>query len=251
MTVGRHGLTRQRPETCLSDLALDRMIAGEPVTQAVRAHLVGCRACASRLADLERPIEGIVVPSRAPDAPRARRARRPGAWIAGTMAVALAATLVTIALWPSGARDGARIKGGLAIELVARHHGGRIEQLLPDAQLTPGEEIRFVVTSPSAGFLAIFGLDRAGAVTRYVPEGEQLRPLAAGRAVLEGSIVLDHTLGAERIIAVLCPDSGPVEPVRVAAQRALELAHGDPRGAIDLPIGCAQASFLIRKASSP
>ena len=41
-----------RPEGCLSDFALDRMLAGEPENEAHRAHLGACERCAKREAEL-------------------------------------------------------------------------------------------------------------------------------------------------------------------------------------------------------
>jgi len=52
----------------------------------------------------------------------------------------------------------------------ARHAGtGRVERVLPGAELSPDDAIRFGVTNDKPGWLVVLGVDAAGQVTPYAP----------------------------------------------------------------------------------
>jgi hypothetical protein len=247
-------LTRDRPEDCLSDLTLDRMLAGElvrkPENSSAEAHLARCALCSSRLDELRRGAERF--PEEVWVAGSAQRAARTASgrryWIPGA-AMAAVAAVFALFLWPRhDAREGERIKGSLGLQIVARHVDGHVEQLLPGANLSAEDAIRFRVSSRRAGYLGIIGIDSKPAVTAYVPSSGQLLPIPKGRdQLLEGSILLDETLGAERIFAVLCNDQLIVDRLIAAGKRALDRAHNDPQGVESLDLDCSQASFPVQK----
>lgn len=243
-------LDRERPESCLSDLQLDRVACGELERTQVDGHLGSCAACLARLdelAEAHRRLAPAMTRAAArlatEVAPRPLRRRRVVA-AAGALLAAAAALFV---LWPRGDERaaGLRAKGGLSLDLAVRRQDGRVEEVLPGDRLAAGDAIRFRVASPTAGQLVIVGLDAAGQVSAYVAP----TAIPAGRGDwLDGAIELDDTPGAERVVAILCPESTAVSEVLAAGHRALAGAGGDPAlvTALALP-GCQEASTWFAK----
>jgi len=245
-------LSRVRPESCLSDLQLDRALRGELARAEVDGHLSACTACLARQGELAEA-ERLLAPEMtraaarlaAAIAPRPLHRRR--AVVAGGVLLAAAAALLLL-LRPRGDQRaaGLRAKGGLSLELAVRHRqDGRVEEVLPGEQLAAGDAIRFRVASPAGGQLVIVGLDAAGQVNAYVPP---TAIAAGGGDWLDGAIELDDSRGAERIVAVLCPKSTGADEVVAAGRRALALAAGDPVAvtALGLP-GCQEATTWFAK----
>jgi len=250
--------TRQTREAgCLSDLALDRLVAGEAVA-AASAHAAGCARCTARLDEFRRArdearplLDAIRARSDDPAARVVPLRRR--AWLRAVVPLVAAAALLMLflprLLEPAA---GVREKGSsaLALDVVVRHADGRVEALAPNGRVRPGEAIRFLVTTPRAGQLVILGLDAAGKVSVYVADGDDPHPVARGqKQPMPGSIVLDATPGAERLVALECESRFDVARAVDAGRRSLERAAKDPRraGALDLP-GCEEAALTMDKS---
>lgn len=232
----------------LSDLALDRLLAGEldgAAGEGVRAHLAQCAACEARRVELTREAEAfpqsVWIAGEAAkvkkqlDAGPARRF----APLAGVTAFAAAASVAAVAFL-AGPRvdDATQTKGGaVGLELYARLADGRVEKLEEGALLGAGDAIRFQVTTDRAGSLSIVGVDGAGTVSTYL---QTSLPQAVRGELLEGSVVLDDAPIAERFFAILC-DNG-VAP-------SLPSVGGDPRRTTALGTGCREGHFLVRKKS--
>jgi hypothetical protein len=149
---------------------------------------------------------------------------------------------------PSGERE--KGMSTLALDVVVRHADGHVEALEPNGRVRPGDAIRFVVTTPRAGHLVILGLDTAGKVSVYVADGDEPHPIDRGaKQAMPGSIVLDATPGAERLVALECDARFTVANVVDAGRRSLENAARDPRrvAALDVP-GCLQAALTMDKS---
>lgn len=246
-----------RAESCLSDLVFDRLVAGERVP-AAEAHAAGCTRCAARLDEFRRARDSDAAVL---DAIRARAAGDGGrvvplrrrVWLSAMLPLVAAAAIALLFL-PRLLRPqtGEREKGSgaLALDVVVRHADGRVEALAPDGHVRPGEAIRFLVTTQRAGHLVILGLDAAGKVSVYVADGDDAHPVARGqKQAMPGSIVLDATPGAERLVALECEARFPVASAVDAGRRSLDRAAQDPRrvGALDLP-GCQQAALTMDKS---
>jgi len=242
-----------RDERCLSDLALDRLVAGEPVDAALTTHAADCARCSGRLDEFRR--------ARAFDAPLLDKLRLQGGSVVplkrrvrlATMLPLFAAAAILLLFLPRLFRpSGEREKGmsTLALDVVVRHADGHIEALAPDGRVRAGDAIRFLVTTPRPGHLVVLGLDAAGTVSVYVADGDQPLSIERGRKqAMPGSIVLDATPGAERLVALECDARFSVANAVDAGRRSLERAARDPRrvSPLDLP-GCQEAALTMDKS---
>jgi hypothetical protein len=267
-------LERLRPESCLSDLALDRWLAGElagqPAGEAVRAHLRACPACSDRLSALEHEPELLPGPGANPPPltvttpPRPAAERRAGsvspvsarkrmfAITAGVAALAAGLVIVVNARHPAPLETGLRSKGDLQLDVVVRHSDGRTETVVPGDALSAGDVVRFVVSTPDPGFVFVIGLDAAGVATPYSPAVGVPAPLPAGRGqALPGTVILDDTLGAERFLLLHCNDATNVDVAVAAGRRALAAARGDPRRVMRLELPCRQVGIAVEKVRRP
>jgi hypothetical protein len=250
-------IERTRPETCLSDLALDRLIAGELAgdeRERAQTHVASCEACRGRRNALDADVRAfpdqLFVAMAAEQARTAAGFGKRGWKVYAAIAVPIAAA-AAIAIWLAIPRDrparvdedGVRTKGGLVLDVIAKRRDGMTEPLGPGATAAPGDAVRFVVSTEAGGRLVVVGLDSAGTASSYVDAA-----IAPGRAQpQEGSVILDATPGVEKFIAVVCPRRADV---LAAAERALRDAGDDPRRVerLALDAACAQASFLVTKA---
>jgi hypothetical protein len=237
-------IARTRSEECLSDLAIDRHLAGE--TSNV-AHAESCAFCSARIEALrvEKRVFpeqiGIVFAAKALD--RRVRSHTIKRALVGVTSLAAAVLLAVIVLPPP--EEGVRTKGGLSLEVIARQGDGSVTHLLPGANVSPGDAIRFRVRSEKSGYLAISGLDAAQVVSVYHDpmriEGD------AHDRLIEGSIILDRTLGPEQIAAIVCKEPMTHEQILALGKEALARAGGDPRRVSELGVECSQTFFLIEK----
>jgi hypothetical protein len=235
----------QTPD-CLSDLRIDRLLAGDldgRESERARAHAAGCAACSARVCAFEAAraapapdLETIrriaaAVPAPSP-APRSRwRALWPSLALAA--AAGTAALIVAVRPVPRGATEAApgaapgdatRIKGGARLGFFVKH-GDAVRRGGPGEPVVAGDLVRFVVSTPRPAHLAIVGLDARGVGSVYFPAPGAADTVAAGTDVeLPRATRLDDTLGPETVAAFFCE-----RPVDLAAVRA------DPRSA---PPGC-------------
>lgn len=245
------------PEGCLSDLSIDRLLAGELRDDSeAAAHLRGCAGCAARRDAIRADAEIFraerigatprltVVPGGAADrGERSRWMRR----VAPALALAASVAVVAVML-PSGSpppAEGFAVKGGGTLALIARTADGKVDRILPGDPLAPGDAVRFEVKAAEPARVWVVGMDAAGAVTVYVEDAA----VQGGPAlVLPGSVVLDDTLGVERIVALFCPERLEKAAVIAAGRAALAQAGGDPAREMTVELeGCTQSSILVRK----
>lgn len=235
----------QRSADCLSDLALDQHVAGESDGATLR-HLAACGACAHRRDQLLDAQHDFM---RAPWVQASiDRTLPPRRW---PYALAMVAAVAVVAVGVSRSPT-TRTKGALGFEIVAKHRDGRVDTLLPGAKLSPGEAIRFRLKTPRAGYAAVLSADAAPNVTVYYPhEADALRIEAHDPLLLDGSITLDDTLGAERLVAVVCDAPPSAAKLERELRAALDAAGGDPARMKPLGTDCLQSAFLIEKIAAP
>jgi hypothetical protein len=264
---------------CLSDLALDRLVAAEldqAGARAARIHLEACTACAARLTALEGerarfeadapPLrltpEGQVSRVPATALAPAPRPTRP-AWLWPSAGAALAAAAAAALLFraappptdvpgagagsitvpgPAPAPGGegeTRAKGSPHIGFFVER-AGSVARGGPGEVLHPGDTLQLVYTATSASFLAVLSVDGARAASVYFPAGPRAAPVEPGAEVqLPSSTVLDATLGPETLYALFCDAPVELAPVRAAFQAA--------PAAPPIPPGCAVDVVRVEK----
>jgi hypothetical protein len=164
---------------------------------------------------------------------RPRRAswRLPAAAAAAGLAAAASVLLLL--------RPAERTKGpGFALGMYVQH-GSEVRRAGPGEVVAPGDAVRFAVTTPAGGYVAVLSLDPKGRGSVYYPLGARAAPVAAGAEVLLPlGMRLDGTLGEERIMALFCTSAVELEPVRAALEGGNE----------HVPVGCqvARWSFVKR-----
>ncbi len=233
--------SRRRGEGCLSDLALDRFRAGE---LAAPAHLSTCGACRARLEALKHEDQRFEAEVWVEGEARKAKRRLP---YAGVGALAAAAAVLLVTQIPNANR----IKGGDALSLALREPGGHTEAVRPGQTLSPGDAVRFVVNAREAGAaVVVLDLDSRGAVSAFAPApgADQPQPFRAGRQVLDGAVVLDDSVGPERLVALLCATPLSAAEAVAAGQRALAKAGGDLGAVKTLDLPCREAWFRFEKA---
>jgi hypothetical protein len=219
----------ERSPGCLSRLHCDQLLNGELEDRDdLKRHHPSCPRCTALLAAHRRERVAFAVP----------RARAPRRWT-----IALAAVAAGFGLWLVASRDRhdaeTRSKGKPALAFYVKH-GGVVREGRPGEAVCPNDAINFTVSTDGPAFLAIISVDGAGKVTAYYPEGPTAAAIAAGRdQVLPRSVLLDDTLGLERVVGVFCD-----RPILVA-----ELAAAVARDA--LPGGCAADALTLEKRRTP
>jgi len=218
---------------CLSDLRIDRMLAGDldgRESERARDHAAGCAACAARVAAFEAAraatppdidMEAIRRIAGAPSASVARRSWR-GLWPSlGLAAAAGTAALIVVARPRAPAHDETtRTKGSARVGFFVKH-GDAVRRGGPGEPVSPGDLVRFVVSTPRPAHLAIVGLDAGGAASVYFPPAGAADTVAAGTDVeLPRATLLDDTLGPETVAAFFCERAVDVTTIRARPQSA-------------------------------
>lgn len=242
MSWAPEGLEPGRPVGCLSEYALERLRLGELVgdsRETARAHVGFCARC-SAIAD---QLAGAAasLPPRRPSAEHPRRLRRLRLGAAGgALAVAAACLIVWARLGPGDEGAGeVRLKGGVRLGFFVRHRE-QVRPGLPGERVAAGDALRFTVTTPKPGWVAVLSRDGAGRGSIYYPtDGRAMVPIAArGDQPLPASTVLDEVAGPERICALVCSAPLELEPLR----RGFEAEASAPGG-------CAADCVTIEKAA--
>lgn len=237
-----------RGPSCESDISFDRLLAGDlPASdeRRVRDHLAVCALCAERWADIDARRAAFAA------APPALELGPPVAdpwprwrWIGPAAALAAVAAVVLFLVVPRGEPGMApatRAKGGETFQLYIRH-GARVRRGGVSEIVHPSDQLQFGYSSPSPGYAAVLSRDGAGVVSVYFPDGgSAAAAVPAGRdQLLPRSTILDETLGAERVVALLCSSPVEIEPLR------RELATGR----VPAPSGCAMQVVELDKRTT-
>jgi hypothetical protein len=255
--VNLERLRTRSGDECLSDLQLDALALGalgEIQTQQAERHLSSCARCSERrqaLAETTRSSADVLARSSSSASPApirlaARRSAR-RAWLGGAVgALAAAAALLLVLgrspLLPSG--DTVRSKGTSRVGFFVRH-AGVVRRGNERERVSPGDALRFVVTSSTATYVAVLSRDGAGQVSVYHPSGARAARVEPGvERPLETSVVLDDVLGEEHLYALACSAPIEVAPLRDQLQRSA----AEPAW----PAECTVERFvLIKEATKP
>ena len=197
--------------------------------RALREHVEVCPQCEEYLARLRAEREewsSRPVPSWLPTSSPPRRAAR-GRW---RVAIPIAATIAAVGAWAARDRppeapalESTRVKGAvdaLVFEVYALSPGAASARRLRSGDtVSPGDRLGFKLGSERAGReVLVVGIDQAGEVYVAHPRARGMSaPLVYSGGELQdasGAIRLDHVLGKERLVAVLCERSFELDDYR-------------------------------------
>ncbi|HEY1416550.1 MAG TPA: DUF4384 domain-containing protein, partial [Myxococcaceae bacterium] len=155
---------------CLSALRLDRWMMGEldaTDAETVGSHVASCATCSTAVAGMRgvrEEVRAFPIPlSLVRPAPRRRVAS--GA-VAG-LGLALAASLVLVLRAPPATE---RPKGpGLGLAMYVQH-GAEVRRAAPGESVSPGDAVRFAVSTPTPAYVAVLSIDPAGRASVYFPQ---------------------------------------------------------------------------------
>jgi hypothetical protein len=218
---------------CVSALRLDRWMMGElgaADAETVGTHVSSCAACSAAVAGMRGVREEVrVLPLPAalgrPSPPRRRAGRA-----ALGVGLALAASLVLVLRSSPPAERGKGTGLGLGLTMYVQH-GDEVRRAAPGESVSPGDAVRFAVSSPAPAYVAVLSLDPSGRASVYFPQGPRAALSPAGTEVpLPLGTRLDATTGEERLLGIFCTSAVELEPIR----RALEQGQD----ASPLPADC-------------
>jgi hypothetical protein len=232
------------PRHLLETLAADGDLPHAP---AARMHVAGCAICRSRLAEITaaRAAYLAAYPAEAfarQVAARAERGRRASAagndlgsnvrtaagtarrrWLAGLGGLIFALGAVALYVLPGAhAPDEIRLKGPVGWSVFVQR-GTRTWALGEGESLQSGDRLAFAYALSQDRYLVLLGIDDAGTITRYGPEGAPPLRLARGQGRIPFAIELDDRPGEEQLIALF--SAAPLD-VAVARQALATAATG-------------------------
>jgi hypothetical protein len=222
-----------------------------------KAHLDGCESCRNRFEAFRREQQDFHAQTQHTPEVFARRVlarverqaeeqapRRSWSWLTAFLVPAAALAVLLLLKPPRGPDDYIGVKG--AVSLFVRLRAEGTPKLTDGALVHPNDEIRFSYSAPQAGEVLVVGLNERGEVFPYYPlQGTASASAVAGNDVmLDGSVVLDDTLGHERFYLLFTERPIQVSDVRAA----VEAAHTSWKS-VELPLHAQQASLLLEKVA--
>lgn len=205
---------------CPSPYTLEEIAAGELPPS---SHVFDCPDCGGYLRALtdaredhnaRHPVNHFV--NRLEEA---RPAPRRWSWVralALTAPLAAIAAALVVTVWPRPElAQEVRWKGTTRFTVLALSPGAtEPRELGPGGVLAAGDSLRFQVTLPGDGYLAILDVDGAGKVTVFHPyEASRAAPVSGGSVLLPGSIVVDDAPGPETLYAIFRPEPFDLAPL--------------------------------------
>lgn len=227
---------------CLSDLALDQIVAAGARPEDASTHLAGCDRCRARLelledsshrtaASTERLLQAALASARRPALPARGRWRWFTPRLALTaVAVAGLASVMLVHPWsrtapsattPVASLDELRVKGTTLRFYVLRD--GKVLPGHSGGAFRAGDALRFVVSTGAPSFFFLVGADSSGKVSAYHPFGghASTKIAPATDVPLPGSLVLDDARGTEFFIGIFSAEPLSLGRVEAALDQAL------------------------------
>jgi len=254
------------PRHLLETLAVDGDLAHAPEA---RRHVAGCSICTSRLAEIASARAAYLaaypadVFARQVTA-RAERTRRLSVaghdlgstvraarhrWLAGLGGLVLALSAVALYVAPGGlAPDEIRLKGPVSWSVFAQR-GARTWALSEGETLQAGDRLAFAYALPRARYLVLLGIDDAGTITPYGPEGAPPLRLSQGQGRVPFAIELDARPGEEQLLALLSENPLDVAVARQTLTTAAASARAQHRriGPDDLNLPAEILTLAFKK----
>ncbi len=246
----------QHPSSLRLDaLALDGVSVAE--RRELEAHLVSCARCqadSASAASLRKEFDETVY-RQALRGVRSRMAPRRPWWRAlvpasAALVVAVAAVLLVVRQPQSVVEPAYRVKGGPSLRVFGRRQE-KIFAVSDGDRLHAGDQVRFTVANPAAGYLMIASVDGRGHGSIYFPFDGQASALVSGLGgELPGSVILDDAAGPERLFALWSPEPLTATTVLSSLETLGALGPAAIRAATSLPLpATSQRTTLIEKVS--
>lgn len=217
--------SRKISMTCLSDLEIDEMLAGElqdSQRKRCEQHLKSCHGCMNRQTELERSAQELsariptwqTIAQQNSPKPSLRtswlRYLRPAFAFGGPLLVAAAVLLFWNTRDDSSSQDGYRSKGGPSLGYYIKTAEGAIVGG-QDEKLRANDSVRFSYTSAHDAYLLILSRDSTKQISVYHANQELAAYVASGSDDLDGSVILDDVLGLESIYGFFCSKAARVD----------------------------------------
>ncbi|MBI2372824.1 MAG: hypothetical protein HYV07_02375 [Deltaproteobacteria bacterium] len=191
--------TRTLPGECLSDLALDRIVAE---LDSPPPHLDGCPRCRAQLETFRRAREANPsLPKLDFDRPRpGHRAPRAPLYVAAALSAAAALTLFVVT------PDETRRKGSEHDFGFFVRHADQVRRGQNGEIVHPGDQLRFVYSTREPIELAVVSIDPEKEMSVYHPAGSDTSTSAlVGKDMLVPTATeLDESIGRERLLGIFC-----------------------------------------------
>lgn len=208
----------------LPDALLERYVAGdltgESLAKVERAIAESPKERA-RVEELRADSAAFLI--RHPPGPLAAKLEKPKRrWLLWLPLAAAAAALLVFFVRPPVEPESS-VKGSVVLTVFRQRGDDPVERLENGATVRPGDHVRFSITAPTDGFVAVISRDGAGKVSTYHPFGsQQAAPHKAKEPLLQSAIALDDVRGRERVWAVFSEKPFEIAPLVQQIERGEE-----------------------------
>jgi hypothetical protein len=232
-------------EACLSDLALDRIVAnGISLDGTALAHLEGCPRCKAILAEREQAKKTFAanydihtLSAHAIEA-ASKPMRHDFGWRLAIGLLPIAAAVLVVFFVRPHPNSEVLIKGGTSLRVISARDN--LTRALRDGdEVRAGDRLRFIVDSSSAAWVSVWGRDERGAVWRGAPQSAEAMVSVAPKShhVLDGTVAIDAAGSHEEIFLFACAENRTLTELENAMK-------GSARPELDR---CTVQRFLLMK----
>jgi hypothetical protein len=178
--------------------------------------------------------------------------------------VATAALAIAVILWQVLPQktdlgiedDQIQFKGSIGLQVIAQR-GQRQFEVWDGQHLEPGDRLRLIVTTPSAGFLTVFSLDSQGRLSALFPgshPSSQPAPLhlvQPGRHELPDAVQMDNLPGEEALVVFFARESFDRQSVHQRIRSVVSSSDRDEWKRMPRERGGSLIVLRFKKGTSP
>jgi hypothetical protein len=252
----------QKESACPRQFELVQAISGvtQPgKTQAILDHTQACPRCRGIVTQLKHDRHDFL--NRHPTdigsaqiiarAHQQKRSSRLALWLAPASAALAALLLVILLLESPQPGPGIRTKGEISLKFYIQQG----DQAIPGKSggiYHENDRIQFVYSSGANRYLFLVSIDDQGKVSNFNHEKKtsSVSIIPGANRVLAGSIILDDSIGPERIFAIFSNQPLRFDQIRQAARSAYTELRSHGKSVEDLtqlPLEFSQATLIIYK----